>query len=214
VPGPLPGVKFIHNTFRNNLQRLRSDIQFWAPLGDGDDDLMEANFVYLHESLALHERAEEAVLFPAVNATKAGRADLYIQTHRQIDAVKDGLLAALRTKNAGKSFGLVMELKPLLDAHFAQEEDELLAWADRNISFPDQGRLAGEMAGSIPQGKMAAVAPWMARSLSPDDREGVMRMWAVALAAPAFGGIKKLIEGVLNSNERNDLVARMPQLAR
>jgi hemerythrin superfamily protein len=213
MPGPLSGVKFIHNAFRNDLQRLRSDIQFWATLGDGDVDLMERNFAYLHESLALHEMAEEAVLFPAVNAIDAGRADVYIQTHRQIDVLRDGLLEALRAKNADKSFDLIMELKPLMDAHLTQEESELLAWADEKISFPDQGRLAGEMAGKIPPEKMGAMVPWMVRLLSTDDREGVMRMWAVALPAPAFAGIKKLVEGALKPNEWSDLVGRMPGLA-
>ncbi len=213
MPGPLSGVIFIHNAFRNDLQRSQSDIKFWATLGDGDADLMASNFAFLHESLALHEAAEEAVLFPAVNAIEAGKADVYIQAHRQIDPLRDGLLEALQAKNADKAFDLIMELKPLMDAHLTQEESELLTWADENISFPDQGRLAGEMAGKIPPEKMGPMVPWMARLLSPADREGVMRMWAVALPEPAFAGIKKLVQGALRPEEWSDLTGRMPELA-
>lgn len=213
MPGPLSGVIFIHNAFRNDLQRSQADIKFWATLGDGDPELMESNFAFLHESLALHEMAEEQVLFPAINAIEAGRADVYIQTHRQIDVLRDGLLEALQAKNADKWFDLIMELKPLMDAHLTQEESELLTWADDKISFPDQGRLAGEMAGKIPPEKMAGMVPWMARLLSADDREGVMRMWAVALPEPAFAGIKKLVEGALRPEQWSDLAGRMPELA-
>jgi hypothetical protein len=69
------------------------------------------------------------------------------------------------------------------------------------------------MAGKMPPEKMGAMVPWMARLLSTDDREGVMRMWAVALPAPAFAGIKKLVEGALKPNDWSDLVGRMPELA-
>ena len=213
MPGPLAGVIFIHNAFRHDLQRSQADIKFWATLGDGDSDLMASNFAFLHESLGWHEFAEEQVLFPAVDAIEAGRADVYVQTHRHIDELRDGLLEALQAKNSDKSFDLIMELKPLMDAHLAQEESELLTWCDEKIAFPEQARLAGEMAGKIPPEKMAGIVPWMARLLTADDREGVMRMWAVALPEPAFAGVKKLVQAALRPEEWSDLVGGMPELA-
>jgi hypothetical protein len=213
MPGPLAGVIFIHNAFRNDFQRAQADIKFWATLGDGDADLMASNFAFLHESLAMHEFAEEEVLFPAVNAIEPGKADVFIQAHRQIDVLRDGLLEALNAKNADKSFDLIMELKPLMDAHLAQEEAELLRWADEKISFPDQGKLAAEMGSKIPPEKMGPMVPWMVRLLSADDREGVMRMWAVAMPEQVFAAIRNMVEGALKPAEWADLTGRMPELA-
>jgi hypothetical protein len=84
-----------------------------------------------------------------------------------------------------------MELTTLFGACLAQEKDELREWADHGISFLDQERLAGEAAGKIPQERMPAMAHWVARLLSSDDREGVMRLWAVALAAPVFRALSR-----------------------
>ena len=213
MPGPLFGVKYIHNAFRLHLSRTMADIKFWATLGDGDAALMAEKFAMLHESIALHELAEEEVLFPAVNAIEAGKADEYIQAHRTVDDLRDGLLAALRGQNADKAFDFVMEFRPMFNTHLDQEEKELLPWCDEKISVPDQARLAGEMAQKIPPEKFAAFVPWMVRLLPIQDREGVMRMWSLAMPAPVFESVKGLVKGALRDNDWAALVGRVPELS-
>jgi hypothetical protein len=113
MPGPLSGVQFIHQAFRNDLQRSQAEIKFWATLGDGDPQAMHDRFSMFHESLALHEMAEEELLFPVVNGIEAGRADVFIQSHRLIDPLRNGILDALKAQNADNSFDGIMELVPL-----------------------------------------------------------------------------------------------------
>lgn len=213
MPGPLSGVKFIHQAFRNDLQRSQAEIKFWATLGDGDPQAIHDRFAMLHESLALHEMAEEEVLFAAVNAIESGRADVFIQAHRQIDPLRDGILEGLKAQNADRAFDGIMDLVPLMKGHLDQEEGELLPWCDEKISVPDQGKLAGEMAQKIPQESFGKMVPWMIRLLNVDDREGVMRMWSVAVPAPAFDMITSLVKGALKDNEWADLTGRFPEIA-
>lgn len=214
MPGPLADVKYIHNAFRFDLQRLQSDIKFFATLGDGDSDALARRFATLHEVLAFHEKGEEAVLFPAVNAIQPGLADAYEQTHREIDPLRNDLLAALKAGNADKAFDLVMALKPKLDAHLNQEEQELIPWCDEHFAPPEQGRMAGDIAKHIPQEKMAELVPWLMRALPVNDREGVLRMWNAVMPPPAFAAVVGMTKGALNEQQWNELVGRMPELAK
>lgn len=213
MPGPLAGVKFIHNAFRMDLTKLQADIKFFATLGDGDADELAKRVARLNEILYFHEKGEELVLFPAVNSIEPGIADVYEKTHREIDPLREGLLEALQRGDADKAFDCIMELKPKMDAHLAQEEQELVPWCDEHFSFPDQGRMAGEMSKHIPQEKMAELVPWMVRTLNADDRVGVMQMWKEAMPAPVFGMISGMVKGALTEQQWNDLAGPMPELA-
>jgi hypothetical protein len=205
-------VKFIHNAFRTELSRSQAEIKFLATLGEGDSAAILARFAVLHETLAMHELAENEVLFPAVNAIDAGRADVYFQAHRDVDGLRDGVLAALQAQNADKAFDGMMELVPLLSGHLDMEEQELLPWCDEQIPFPDQGRLAAEMGQKIPPEKLGPMVPWMVRLLSPDDREGVMRMWSEAMPPEIFVRIKGAVKGALKDAEWADLAGRFPDV--
>ena len=213
MPGPLASVKFIHNAFRRDLMRTKSDIQFLATLGDGDVPLITQNFAAFNDFLSVHEKAEEGVLFPAIERVVPGAAQVYEATHREIDGMREGLLAALQAGDASKAFDIVMDLQARLTAHLDQEENELVPLWDEHFSAEDQCKLAGEMAQNVPPEQAAAIVPWMVRLLTHDDREGVMRMWGMALPAPAFDGIKKMVEGALKPDDWRELTNRMPELA-
>jgi hypothetical protein len=69
------------------------------------------------------------------------------------------------------------------------------------------------MGQQIPQEIFGKLVPWMIRLLNVDDREGVMRMWSVAIPAPAFDMIKGLVKAALKDNEWDDLTHRFPEIA-
>jgi hypothetical protein len=56
------------------------------------------------------------------------------------------------------------------------------------------------MGQQIPQEMFGKLVPWMIRLLNVDDREGVMRMWSVAIPAPAFDMIRGLVNAALKDN--------------
>ena len=213
MPGPLADVKYIHNAFRFDLQRLQSDIKFFATLGDGDAEVLAKRFATVHEVLALHEQAEEAVLFPAVNAIQPGIADQYEKTHREIDPLRNDLLAALKAGNGDRAFDLIMELKPKMDAHLSQEEQELMPWCEQRMQPEQQGQLVGAMGQKMPQDKMPEIVPWMVRALPVDDRVGVLQMWHKVLPPPVFTAVKGMAKSGLNDQQWNELVGKMPALA-
>lgn len=213
MPGPLADVKYIHNAFRFELQRLQSDIKFFATLGEGDSGALAKRFGTVHEVLGYHEKGEEEVLFPAVNAIQPGIADVYDRTHRELDPLRTQLLEALQAGNGDKAFDLIMELKPKMDAHLKQEEEELIAWCDEHIPPADQGRMAGDMAGHVPQDKMPELVPWLLRAIPIDDREQVMRMWLNSVPAPVFAAIAGMAKAGLNDQQWNELAGRVPEMA-
>jgi hypothetical protein len=213
MPGPLADVKYIHNAFRFELQRLQSDIKFFATLGDGDADALAKRFSMVHEVLGYHEKAEEAVLFPAVDAIEKGHADAYEKTHREIDPLRNELLAALKAGNVDKAFDLIMQLKPKMDAHLNQEEQELMPWCEQRMQPEQQGQLVGAMGQKMPQEKMFEIVPWMVRALPVDDRVGVLQMWHKVLPPPVFASVKGMAKSGVNDQQWNELVGRMPELA-
>ena len=76
----------------------------------------------------------------------------------------------------------------------------------------DQGVAVGVLASTVPQDRSPEVVAWMFPLMGHDDRENMTRIWQMVMPAPAFAGVKQLIQKAIG-DDWAELTRRIPELA-
>ena len=184
-----------------------------ATLGAGSLDDATKRYVFLEEVLGIHERAEEAHVFPAISAKVAGAGDHYERTHREIDQIRASLRAALVASNSEDANALLSDLRDRMNAHLDEEESQLLPLCDEHLSIPEQGAIVGKIAGEMPAEHMNAFMTWLLRLLGNDDRAAYLGLMAKAMPPEVFAGVKALAAKVVPPADWQVVSAKVPELA-
>jgi iron-sulfur cluster repair protein YtfE (RIC family) len=213
MAGPLGAVKFIHNAIRQDIKNIKGDVSTVATLGAGSLEDAAKRFAFLEEVLGIHERAEEAHVFPAISAKVPGTGEHYERTHREIDAIRASLRAALAANNAEDANARLTDLRDRMGTHLDEEETVLLPLVDEHFSIPEQGAIVGRMAGETPTERMGEVLTWILRLVNNDDRAAYLGVLSKATPPEAFAGVKALAAKVIPPADWQALTAKVPELA-
>jgi len=190
---PLDAVMAIHNAFRRDLQAIDAAALDSARGTAGRAATVE-RFRFFNEVLVWHAHGEELAIFPALEGVAPSVAEAYVRDHRGLDAAFDALSNAVSARDALMTARATAVFKFHLDLHLDKEDAHVYRLIRERLPMPEQGKAVGVMASTVPQDRFPELIAWMFPLLSDDDRENMTRIWQMVMPAPAFAGVKPLIQ--------------------
>lgn len=207
---PLDAIRAFHNAFRRDIAAIDS-AALAAARGDGGTGPVIKRFAFFNEVLAWHAAGEEDAVFPALEKVAPLVAEAYERDHRGLDSLCDSVNKAANASDALTTARVTAALKFHLDIHLDKEDAHLYRIVNERIALPDHGIMVGVMARKIPVERFPDLIGWLYPLMGPVDRENMTRIWQQALPAPAFSGVKGLIQAAIGA-EWEDLTRRIPEL--
>jgi hypothetical protein len=162
--------------------------------------------------LVWHAQGEELAIFPALEGVAPSVAEPYVRDHRGLDAAFDAMSDAVSSGDTLQAARASAAFKFHLDMHLDKEDAHLYRLIRERISVPDQAKAVGVMSSTVPRDRFPEVIAWMFPLLGDDDRENMTRIWQMVMPAPAFAGVKQLIQKAIG-DDWAELVRRIPTLA-
>jgi hypothetical protein len=211
MTGPIDAVLAIHNAFRRDMDGIDAAALDSARGIPGRAATVE-RFRFFNEVLVWHAQGEELAIFPALEGVAPSVAEPYVRDHRGLDAAFDALNDAVSAGDTLQAARASAAFKFHLDIHLDKEDAHLYRLIRERISVPDQGKAVGLMASTVPQDRFPELIAWMFPLLGDDDRENMTRIWQMVMPAPAFAGVKQLIQKAVG-DDWAELVRRIPTLA-
>jgi hypothetical protein len=208
---PLDAVVAIHNAFRNDIGIIDAAALDSARGKPGLAATVD-RFRFLDEVLVWHANGEEQGVFPAIEGVAPLVAEAYERDHRGLDAAFDALSAAVSADDALQTARATAAFKFHLDNHLDKEDAHLYRIMRERVPVPDQVKALGILAGSVPQDRFPEVVAWMFPLMGHDDRENMTRIWQMVMPAPAFAGVKQLIQKAIG-DDWAELTRRITDLA-
>jgi hypothetical protein len=207
---PLDGIKAFHNAFRKDMAAIDAAADT-AARGKGNLDLLLKRYTFFNEVLVWHAAGEEEFIFPALEQVAPLVAEAYEKDHRGLDTLYEILDKAVKAADKLAIARAASALEFHLRFHLYKEDTHLYRIFDERIPVPEQAAITGKLSQKIPQPRFPEVVTWLYTLIGPNDRENVTRILQMALPAPAFVGVKKLIQSTLG-DDWADLVRRIPEL--
>ena len=199
MAGPLDAVTAIHNAFRRDMDIIDA-AALDSARGKPGLELAVERFRFFNEVLVWHAHGEELAIFPALEAVAPSVAEAYERDHRGLDAAFDALSAAVSARDALQTARATAAFRFHLDIHLDKEDAHLYRLIRERVSMPDQGKALGVMASTVPPQRFPEVIAWMFPLLGHDDRENMTRVWQMVMPAPAFAGVKRLIQEAIGDD--------------
>ena len=210
MTGPLDAVTAIHNAFRRDMDIIDA-AALDSARGKPGLELAVERFRFFNEVLVWHAHGEELAIFPALEAVAPSVAEAYERDHRGLDAAFDALSAAVSARDALQTARATAAFRFHLDIHLDKEDAHLYRLIRERVPVPEQGKALGVMASTVPQQRFPEVIAWMFPLLGHDDRENMTRVWQMVMPAPAFAGVKRLIQEAIG-DDWAELTRRIPTL--
>jgi hypothetical protein len=211
MTGPIDAVTAIHNAFRRDMDGIDAAALDSARGRSGHAATVE-RFRFFNEVLVWHAQGEELAIFPALEGVAPSVAEPYVRDHRGLDAAFDAMSDAVSSGDTLQAARASAAFKFHLDMHLDKEDAHLYRLIRERISVPDQAKAVGVMSSTVPRDRFPEVIAWMFPLLGDDDRENMTRIWQMVMPAPAFAGVKQLIQKAIG-DDWAELVRRIPTLA-
>jgi hypothetical protein len=208
---PLDAIMAFHNAFRSDIKMIDAAALEAARGQTGLAPTIE-RFQFLNEILVWHAAGEEQFVFPALETVAPSVAEAYVMDHQGLDAAYTALNAAVSADDTLQTACAAAAFKFHLDIHLKKEDTHLYRLFGERIPMPDQGKVMGQMAGTVPQERFPDVIAWMFPLLGANDRENMIRIWQMVMPAPAFAGIKPLVRKAIG-DDWAELERRIPALS-
>jgi hypothetical protein len=205
---PLDAVMAIHNAFRRDIQVIDEAALDLARGAAGRAATVE-RFRFFNEVLVWHAHGEELAIFPALETVAPSIAEAYVRDHRGLDAAFDALNEAVSARDALMTARASAVFKFHLDIHLEKEDAHVYRLIRERLPVPEQGKAVGVMASTVPQDRFPEVIAWMFPLLGDDDRVNMTRIWQMVMPAPAFAGVKLLIQKAVG-DDWEELSRRIP----
>jgi hemerythrin-like domain-containing protein len=208
---PLDAIVAIHNAFRSDIKMIDAAAVEAARGQTGLAPTIE-RFQFLNEILVWHAAGEEQVVFPALETVAPSVAEAYVMDHHGLDAAYTALNAAVSADDTLQTACAAAAFKFHLDIHLKKEDTHLYRLFGERIPMPEQGKVMGQMAGTVPQERFPEVIAWMFPLLGTNDRENMIRIWQTVMPAPVFAGVKPLIRKAIG-DDWAEMERRIPALS-
>eukprot|EP00249_Psilotum_nudum_P024396 c29174_g1_i3 orf=1038-5078(-) len=181
---PILEFLFFHKAIRAELELLRQDALAMERGCEKDLLVLWNRFQFLRIVYIQHSNAEDEIIFPALDSHVKNVAWTYSLEHKEendlFDKMSELLNRALKDKE-NTSIELRRELICCVEAiqttlcqHMSKEEEQIFPLLMEHFSIEDQATIVWQFLCSIPVNLMEQFLPWLASSLSPDDRQEMM----------------------------------------
>ncbi len=220
---PLQLYVFTHDAILHEV----ADIEERAKELNRDDSAAITEFAehlsWFHTVVASHERAEEEVLFPAMNDRHEFIAEAYFFDHDDfekhvwagIDSAIAGLTGAgngARKEDAMRLYRESVALHEHMRLHIAKENELLLPKLETEFDISEQAEMVGAMAALGNPQLLGQGVGWMYKWQTAQQREEMVRYLHTNLPAEAFAGISGILAGI-NADDWAEVQRRIPELA-
>lgn len=221
MAGPLQMYLYVHDA----ILRQVADFEARARELNRDDTEEIAAFAHqmswFHNMLLAHEKAEEDVLFPAMNQRHRFVAETYQFDHDDFEdhlwADMNAALTGLgngngdRKEQARQVYRETVALHEHMRLHISKENELLVPKLETEFDLSEQAEMAGAMAGVFDPQLMGQTVGWMYDSQSPADREGMVRFLQRILPPEAFTGMTQML-AAKGEAEWAEVKRRIPEL--
>jgi len=211
MTGPLDAVLAFHNAFRRDIGLIDTAALDIARGKPGLKPQLE-RYRFFNEILAWHAHGEELAVFPALDRLAPLVSEPYLTDHRGLDTLSDTLSEAVSAGDTLATARATAAFKFHLDIHLQKEDAQVYRLLRERLDGPDQARIAGTLAGAVPQDRFPDTVGWLFPLLGINDRENVTRALQTMLPAPAFAGVVQLIRKAIG-DDWAELTRRVPELA-
>ncbi|KAL3695707.1 hypothetical protein R1sor_009783 [Riccia sorocarpa] len=177
---PLVELLFFHKAIRAELARLHQDA---LAVEEGSETEIRAlldRYHFLRAIYKHHSRAEDEVIFPALDLRVKNVAHAYSLEHQTESDLFDQmflLLTAALSEKGSAAVELRRELiccteaiQTTLCQHLSKEEEQVFPLLMLHFNFEEQADLVWQFLCSIPVNLMEKFLPWLASSLSQEER--------------------------------------------
>ena len=192
---------------------------------DSLEDVTElANRVsWFHDAIKVHEKTEEEILFPALEARYKFVAETYRFDHDDSDehVFADMNRAFAGLKRGAGNGGLrdnahvlhrqTFVLNEHMRLHITKENELLITKIESEFDIDEQVQIAGAMAGMIDPPFMGELVAWVYKGQGNADREGTIRFLMNVLPPEAFAGLSGMLAGI-DASAWTDMQSRIPEL--
>lgn len=207
---PVDAIRAFHNAFRNDMERIDEAALNSAQGTEGLAETIE-RFRFFNEVLVWHAHGEERAVFPAIEKVAPLVAEAYVIDHHGLDRAFDELNRSFAAHDPLKIARATAAFRFHLKIHLLKEDTHLYRIFREQIPLPEQGRVLGTMASTVPQERFPEVVAWLYPLIEHDDREKMTRIWQMVMPAPVFAGVKELIKKAVGSDWA-ELARRIPTL--
>ena len=208
---PLEAVTVIHNAFRRDLTEIDESVYKVARHG-GDLSPLIDRLRWFSQRLDLHAQGEEEAVFPAVDRVAPLLAPLFVDDHREMDTMSEGLSQVVGAPDELAAARAAAVLHSHVRIHLAKEDTYLYPTLAQRIDLEEQGPIVGLMASKVPPQLMPQFVNWLFPLVEQGDRATMTAVWKALMPEEAFSGVKPLIQGALNSDDWSELTRRVPGL--
>ncbi len=178
---------------------------------------------WFHGMIKIHERTEEDVLFPALEARFRFVAESYAFDHDDYDAhvfgdIDRAITGLTRAEGNGERrdhsellHRQSVALHEHMRLHITKENELLLPKLESEFDIAEQAELAGAMAGMVEPPLMAQLVGWMYRGQAAQDREGMVRFLMQVLPEDPLAVITGMLAGI-DTEAWEEMRRRIPEL--
>ena len=219
---PMQMYLYVHDAILREVAGIEEEAR---ELNRDDDDAvadLTERLGWFHTMLHTHERAEESVLFPAMEERHSFIAEAYFYDHDDfenhlwgdINGALAGFTSGDRTRKEAATdlHRESVALHEHMRLHIAKENELLIPRLEKEFDVAEQAELAGALAAVFDPQLMGQTVVWMYRSQTNEDREGMIRFLANVLPDEAFVGLSGTLAG-LDADAWAEMTKRIPELA-
>ncbi|KAH6558906.1 hypothetical protein KP509_1Z038300 [Ceratopteris richardii] len=184
ISSPILVFLLFHKAIRAELEHLYKDA---VAVEKGREQEIEAllhRYEFLHVVYTQHSNAEDEVIFPALDNHVKNIAQTYSLEHKEESDLFDQMLALLNSalEEGSASMKLRRDLICVTEAiqttlckHMCKEEEQVFPLLIERLSYEEQAGLVWQFICSIPVNLVENFLPWLANSLSAEDRQEMIR---------------------------------------
>lgn len=169
-----------HKAIRSELDKLHRAAMAFAT-GGGDIEPLLGRYHFLRAIYKHHCNAEDEVIFPALDIRVKNVAWTYSLEHEGESELFDQLFELLNSNtHDDDSFRRELAsctgaIQTSLGQHMSKEEEQVFPLLKEKFSFEEQAALVWQFLCSIPVNMMAEFLPWLLSSISPDERQDMLK---------------------------------------
>ncbi|XP_024528341.1 zinc finger protein BRUTUS isoform X2 [Selaginella moellendorffii] len=181
VMPPIMQFMYFHKAIRAELEKLHGDALQIAKSSDQEIKGLIRRYQFLRSVYEHHSSAEDEVILPALDLRVKNVAHSYSLEHQVEGNLFEQLFELLNAVLAVKDDGLKESIRNVvccteallttLVQHLCKEEEQVFPLLVKHFTYDEQAALVWQFLCSIPVNLMELFLPWLASSLSLEDRD-------------------------------------------
>ena len=221
--GPIDDIFYIHKAILKETREFEEGVSEFNREDDHQISVLLDRFQFLRSVLKEHEQGEEEFLFPPLEARLSHSAKPYVSDHDHHSAlypeIEELLRGLMGARGNQERIGLArrlnrqaIALNVMMECHVTKENELLVPAFYELFSNEEIVEIRDTDMAKVPPEVMTNIIPWMFRSQTVDDREGMLRLAMEQFPPEMLNGMVQLFSSAVSSPEWQEMVRRIPEL--